>query len=441
MKLRDLADFLDQIQEGHVDSHGVFTLDWSRAQEKLAKYQAEAPGLWLLKLLQFAVAHDSAFFDVKVRFDTTTVEFTAPTEGAVEALTTLNPVGRSPLDHLQVGVQSLCTVPQSEASLAFGDREYPLRNGVLIEPGVPLKRPLAHLRVTRRWKSTGRIRLLEYFAHSRVHLDESLFLQEMGRFAPARLVYDGRLLNDPVVNKPPGLRLGVWVGTFRSRPRPAVPYATLERIVLTRAPMEQRMAVADHSLRKPEFLVTEDNVRRVNGYHAFVQEWRLEDGRVECEPDKLKAWLRSFRPHYTTFSSRIERADPEAEVWYDYNRGLPALSVRGYLSLDLGQHREGRLYLVHHGVCMKHRPLGPKFKGCLAIWSVPEVHTDLSQLQVIDDDLYASILATVRLHFYQAAATLVRVSEEPRDLLHRYQRPLDDLLLSRAKRLAEDLPA
>ncbi|MCA9792504.1 MAG: hypothetical protein KC910_11935, partial [Candidatus Eremiobacteraeota bacterium] len=410
MKLRDLADFLDQIQEGHVDSHGVFTLDWSRAQEKLAKYQAEAPGLWLLKLLQFAVAHDSMYFLVKVRFDTTVVEFKAPAEGAIEALTTLDPVDQSPLDHLQVGVQSLCTVAKSEASLAFGEREYPLRNGVLIGPGEPLKRPIDHFRITRRWKSSGRGRLLDYFGNSRVHLDESLFLQEMGRFAPTRVHFDGRLLNDPVVNKPPALRLGVWVGPFQRRPRPAIPYATLERIVLTRAPMEQRLALADHSLRSPEFLVTDHNAYRVNGYHAFVQEWQMEDGEIECRPDKLHEFLRSFRPHYTVFTSRIERADSEAELWYDYNRGLPALSARGYLSLDLGQDREGRLYLVHHGVCMKHRPLGPKFKGCLAIWSVPEVHTDLSQLQVLDDELYAATLATVQSHFSQAAATLVRMA-------------------------------
>ena len=125
----------------------------------------------------------------------------------------------------------------------------------------------------------------------------------------------------------------------------------------------------------------------------------------------LNQLLDQARAIYSTFDSKIERADGVTELWHDYNLKLPAVTVRGYLSMDLCPGNEGRLYLVKDGVAMKPRSLGPRFKGCLALWSEPRIRTDLSQLQVVDDSVYAETVAKITEH-YTSSARNVLSSEE-----------------------------
>lgn len=416
MKLNSLEAFLDDFcEEGLLDSQGTFTLDWSHALEKLGKYQSEAPGLWLLKLLQFAVSSGSKDFLVRFGLRSTRVQFTTncSCKEVIAALSSLHPSTNPSLEHLQVGIQSLCTFLYCRISIRFLDPlsgfDCPLVQGVLDpqarEQKLPKSKGGLRMEIVRTYEQPS---LLNYFKISGHQHDETLFLQEMGRFAPVALKVDGRLLNDPMVNKPPGLRLGVWFNAFEKRPRPATPYAFLERIVLTDE-AASALALADHSLRSAKYLWIGNRVRKSkSASHAFCQQWVHEATPIAPPITEI---LDQRRPPYPHFSSRIERADGQLEIWPDYNTHLPAILARGYLSLDLNKGRPGRLYLVKDGVALKHKPLGPLYPNCLAIWSANHVKTDLSQLQVVEDEAYEEVLKEVLSHFKLAAEGLLFLTD------------------------------
>lgn len=411
MNIRNIADYLDQMQEGELDSSGQFTLDWAKALEKLGRYQSEAAGFWVVKLLQAAVSSGARKLSIRQSSRTTSLSFRPhlPAREIFNALQTLDPSPVTALAHLQTGIQALNFVPNCKTRLKFYvDEElvadYPIRNARLV--GTPPEQPQAfpRLELEREWdKPSGFLFGREC---SRIYADENLFLQEVGRFAPIEIRVDNRLLNDPVANKPPGLRLGVPVGTLSSRPYPAIPYTLLERIVLTDAPDPQRMALLDHSLRKPARRVVAGKITRVNGSQAYMQQWEHQERRLEI-PD-LRQHLKENRAVFERFDSKIERADQATELWHDYNRKIPAVTVRGYLSIDLCPGPSGRLYVIKDGVALKPRGLGRRFQGCLALWCEPRVRTDLSQLQAIEDDVFAEVVGCVTHHFEECAIQILK---------------------------------
>lgn len=445
MKLNALEAFLDDYrEEGMLDSHGTFTLDWSHAMEKLGKYQSEAPGLWLVKLLQCAAGSRASDFFVRFGVRSTRVQFSSESsiEETIAALSSLHPSNNAKLEHLQIGIQSLCTIPNCRASILLMDQDslanFPVVHGVLGRPTEPPKVRKTgvpsglRIEVVRTYEQVS---LFNYFKILGRQQDETLFLKEMGRFAPLRLKVDGRLINDPVVNKPPGLRLGVWVNPLGERPRPAIPYATLERIVLS-DDNNSVMALADHSLRSAKHLWVGDHIQTsLFGSHAFCQQW-VHDSMPLARP--LTAVVNRRRPPYRHFHSKIERADGAFEIWPDYNTNLPAILAKGYLSLDLNKGRPGRIYLVKHGVALKHKPLGSLYPNCLAVWCANQVKTDLSQLQVVEDEAYEQVLNEVRSHFKMAAQGLLEQEvREQKNFLRMFQGSREEVLAT-ARRIVEE---
>lgn len=444
MKLNALEAFLDDYcEEGMLDSHGTFTLNWSHALEKLGKYQSEAPGLWLVKLLQCAVSSGASDFLVRFGVRGTRVQFTtnSSSEDAIAALSSLHPCSNATLEHLQVGIQSLCTIPNCRASIRLINQgsvvDFPIIQGVLDRPTEQRESSYTGVRSGSRIevvRTYEQISLFNYFKILGRQQDEILFLKEMGRFAPLRLQLDGRLINDPVVNKPPGLRLGVWVNPLGERPRPAIPYATLERIVLSDSD-SPAMALADHSLRSAKHLWVGAQVQSsLFGSHAFCQQWVHES--LPLAPP-LATVVNQRRPPYRHFHSKIERADGAFELWPDYNTNLPAILARGYLSLDLNKGRPGRIYLVKDGVALKHKPLGSLYPNCLAVWCANQVKTDLSQLQVVEDEAYEKVLNEVRGHFKMAAQGLLdQEVQEQKNFLRMFQGSREEVLAT-ARRIVQ----
>ena len=412
VNIRNIAEFLDTMQEGELESSGVFTLDWSKALEKLGRYQSEAAGFWVVKFLQAAVAMKAPQFIVQQTRQSTTLSFAPSIDPAalVEALQRLEPPSDPALAHLQMGVQAVSFVEDASYELRLtlnGEvRPFPIREARLVGQLPQKVRTFSRLDFVRHWsKPAG----LFQRGPAQRYTDENLFLQEVGRFAPIAIRVDNRLLNDPLANKPPGLRLGVPVPSLGKRPWPAIPHTLLERIVLCGAPVQQRMALLNHGVRRPKRLRIGPDSGRGQGSAAYHQEWVSEDHEVTAH--NLNQLLEQARAIYTTFDSKIERADGVTELWHDYNLKLPAVTVRGYLSMDLCPGNEGRLYVVKDGVAMKPRSLGPRFKGCLALWSEPRIRTDLSQLQVVDDSVYAETVAKITEH-YTSSARNVLSSEE-----------------------------
>ncbi|MBS2033371.1 hypothetical protein JST97_00170 [bacterium] len=425
MNIRNIADYLDQMHEGELDSSGHFTLDWTKALEKLGRYQSEAAGFWVVKFLQAAVASGARLLSIKQTSRATSLSFRPrlPAHEIVAALQTLEPSPLPALAHLQTGLQALSFVANCQNRLnVYIDEQpvaqYSIQQARLIGTPPDHYRSFPRLEFEREWdRPAGMIFGRE---SARVYADENLFLQEVGRFAPIEIRVDNRLLNDPVANKPPGLRLGVPVPTLATRPYPAIPFTLLERIVLTDQPDQERMALLDHSLRKPSRWFIAGRITKGNGSQAYVQEWEHQERVLEA--GQLREHMRRNRAVFERFDSKIERADQATEIWSDYNQKLPAVTVRGYLSIDLCPGNSGRLYIVKDGVALKPRSLGPRFRGCLAIWSEPRVRTDLSQLQVIEDETYAEVVRCVTYHFEDSAKQILKNENRNRGFFARLMR-------------------
>lgn len=392
MALKDIEDFLaHEVLEAQFDSSGQFSLDESRSLDKLAQYQSDRPGLWLVKLLQAAVALGASEFRVGQLLNTTTVQFRPGCEVEWEPWLKANAASQAGARHLQLALQAASTIPEIKMTMKVGGQHWQVERGAARLPFQP--EPGQLVEITRQWQFTPS--LAPHFRRARLQLEEALLLQELGRYAPLAVRLDRRLLNDPVINKPPGLRLGVFVPPLISRPKPAIPYTAVERLVVGPG-----LGLMDHSLRLPHVLQRNGFKSKPEGRSLFLQQWVGPEWLAERE---WQAQLRTQKPGFSSFDSRIERNDEVLELWPDYNRGLGAILVSGYLSLDINRHREGRLYLVKDGVLLKPKTLPDPLQQALVIWSAPQVNTDLTQLQAIEDEIYRGIYREVCQHLQEAA--------------------------------------
>ncbi|MCW5870587.1 MAG: hypothetical protein KIS61_25245 [Candidatus Eremiobacteraeota bacterium] len=398
MALQDIEEFL--AREAQFDSSGSFTLDEQRSLEKLAEFQAERPGLWLVKLLQAAVASGSSEFRVRQFVHDTRVTFEPNLALDWESWSQASASNQPGTRHLQLALQAASTMPGARLSLKVATRTWQVERGA---SRVPWGAGPGPVEVVRRWDF--QLSLVATVRRSRLLVDEALLLQELGRYAPLPIWLDGRLLNDPVINKPPGLRLGVYVPPLLPRPKPAIPYTSLERLVISSEPTRRLLGLMDHSSRIPKSLELNQKTDRTFGNHLFLQQW---SGPEWLQDENWRERLRGRTPGFRHFDSRIERNDGLFEIWSDYNRGLKAILVKGYLSLDINRGRSGRLYLVKDGLLMKPKMLNEALWGVLIIWSAPELSTDLSQLQVVEDEVYQEMWRTLREHLSAAVDSLER---------------------------------
>ena len=444
MNIRNIADYLDQMQEGQLESSGQFTLDWTKALEKLGRYQNEAAGFWVIKFLQAAVSSGAPSFTIKQTRRKSLLSFrpSLPANKIVAALQSLERSKLPALAHLQAGVQALSFVPGCKHRLhLYRDGQkvssYALSEGRL--GGEFLQAPAKHcsLEFEREWDRP--LGFFSDFGASRRYSEENLFLQEMGRFAPIEVRVDRRLINAPVANKPPGLRLGVPVPILGARPYAGMPFTLLERIVLTDATVAKRMALLNHFERKPGRRFVSGRREDSGGAQAYWQEW-VHPQRNFPDSEHLRKYLSSSGGSLPRFTSKVERADQAMVLWPDYDYQLPAVTVQGYLSIDLYPGDEGRLYIVKDGVVLKPCNLGPRFKGCLAIWSEPEVNTDISQLQVVQDEVYQDVVECITDHYEDSARQLLRNEERKVGLLSRLLSSHCNACLDWAERFLEGSP-
>jgi len=198
---------------------------------------------------------------------------------------------------------------------------------------------------------------------------------------------------------------------------------------LTDAPCHERMALADHSKREPELRVIftrgprplgaeakpglsarpQDEPHAVGGNDVFIQEWVSESGDP---PRKLD--LQRFQAPYKRFDSRNELKPGSLQLWPSYSRRAPAITVRGYLAIGVAGVADGRVYFIKDGVVLNSKPLGARFAGCLAFWSDPRLRTDLSQVRVLQDEVYSELHNNLTEQLLEAARHLLHVRDHPR---------------------------
>ena len=112
MKRPRLDKFLDrQRDDGTHQSQGQFTLSTRESLKKLAAYQLKEPGLWLVKVLQFAVGIGASHFQVKIHRDGLLIALDADPQVTAKELweAILDPTRKrnGPLHHLIVGMRAL----------------------------------------------------------------------------------------------------------------------------------------------------------------------------------------------------------------------------------------------------------------------------------------------------------------------------------------------
>lgn len=120
-----LQSFLDtQRQEGRYFDSRAFTINSVKAMQKLGRFQLEDSGLWLVKLVQAAVAGGAA--EVRITFGKRLVEvdFVAPPDWQADAILETVLSGTLPesraLSHLVTGVRACASSPNEAVTWSCG---------------------------------------------------------------------------------------------------------------------------------------------------------------------------------------------------------------------------------------------------------------------------------------------------------------------------------
>lgn len=126
--MQQLGDFLADLARGRIESTGQFTLNLSKARAKLREYRLAEPGLYLLKLIQGAVAAGCRQFHCHIEAGEVVVEFQArardlPLSRLLAALENPQELQDGPLRHLAIGLTAALVYRSAEVCLeAFTER-------------------------------------------------------------------------------------------------------------------------------------------------------------------------------------------------------------------------------------------------------------------------------------------------------------------------------
>ena len=196
----ELTDFLKQARsQGESLGTGSFSLHALKAAQKLAHYQLEQPGLWLVKLVQAAVAAKA--LDVRISLRRSGVEVRLAQPKSWQALEILDYVisGERPevdcLFHLCTGIRASVAVPGESVSWVCGGRKVKLSTSeTSVEPHPPSKDfVLTAQRVSRSRSLSAKLRtplvqLLKQTADEFAEVDKGC------RLCPIPVKLDGRWL-------------------------------------------------------------------------------------------------------------------------------------------------------------------------------------------------------------------------------------------------------
>ncbi len=197
-----MGDFLAGLARGRIESTGKFTLNLSKARAKLREYRLAEPGLYLLKLIQGAVAAGCRTFRCQIEADEVAVEFQAreselPISRLLAALENPQELKDSPLRHLAIGLTAALVYRSAElrleaftqrSSLALRLTEEALEPlAVTVSPEVSRKAVVFRLTLRRAASLMAELRLQLGERAAEHHL-----VYSRCRFARTEIVVDGK---------------------------------------------------------------------------------------------------------------------------------------------------------------------------------------------------------------------------------------------------------
>lgn len=384
----------DQIEayllDSQFDSSGSFSENTHRHRQ-LRGLAFLDRSLWVVKLLQAAVAWGAPALCLTQGRDYVRAHFSPTSE----------PSGARPWQEQSRGsgyfseaLQIVSTDPGQEVEILFKGKAYRVVDGEA-QPQDNLTPETAKdkIQVTSRFRSHAWYRLDQTYLRRQQQIHEVAMLTDLGRFSPIRVLVDGRLLNDPVPHKAPGLSFVAVIDNFT--PRPAFPYSAVEKALWSGdGDNGETMAFVNLGQRLPRLRYRRGIALQQSdrGFHGFLQ--MFEGGTQENWGDQLI----EFQKNPLAFSEF--RSELPSTRLHDQ---LTTIRLHAYLSCDLNSEREGRLYLIQDGVLLKPKILPPKLDRCLALWVAPQVSVDLSLMEVIENEVYQRLLCQIQGHFQDMA--------------------------------------
>ncbi len=225
----DNLDILEDLrQDGQVESTGHFTLDATKAREKLKRFQLQDPHHYVLQVVRSAVASGARKLDLRVDADDCWIEHDGrpPTEAGLQGLfnhllrSANTPEERS-LRALATGVNSALALEPAWIDLQAWDGRngWALRidaEGERVQPvQVPPGRPPGvwlHVRRRRSWQVLGRFLRGIVTMHP-----EARAMHDHCRWCPAEVQVNGRLLESGRLPGEPDLQREVRAEDYRAR--------------------------------------------------------------------------------------------------------------------------------------------------------------------------------------------------------------------------------
>ena len=386
-----LESYLEKLrQQGQADTLGQkFTLDLEAQARKICRYQSETPALWLLKLVQAAVASGAPEVRIQLKRNTLEGRFLPGEQGRCLKLHDENqPVW---VGHLRLALLAALSLQASAVELGWGDQ-------ILYRHGEPEEYQGQEIRL---WVRRRRRSFWPFGDAELSNIHRSLSLHCAHCPIPIRL--DSRVLNLSNLESSPG------IPTFpgrRAMNETAATYTWLaERSWFSEGkghfPLacpalrpSRILCLAGNSLVEPsEFWFPCPSCHHVletaQGLHQHSLPGIVDDrSRIVLEvqystpPDGSGARFTGIRSLDSSDFALTQFSAPFSGI----GMKLPAMACRRWLGLAALGQGPGRLFYVRDGVLLEPVSAPSAFGATTAVIADSSVATDLSQLKVIEEE-------------------------------------------------------
>lgn len=388
-----LEDYLsNQASEGTLDSEGGFTLDLSRAADKLAKFALPSHSHYLLKIIQ--VAHHLQADEVSVRIEKfrTVVRFRAPLGGSI---TDSDAIYRAFVDPLEIkdplmfdlvsGLMGTVTDENLETLWSFSEghsgrrvfinreRRFSIQDFKLSHPLEEDQHPNAYT------LSVLHPRTWKFWLAARRRAAAARVLEENCRFSGVKISIDNRELeihSSSVVND--HTKRTLWGSheeiAWEADPRSSILYEMAD-------PGEQRFCLLRPSLSA--------YVVRADYMNLWVSGTRVNN---TLKPDGISsaAWMLQFRQNDENVSMRFAP------------KRVPCRAVLGLNYHAPDEDDAFRVKVVRCGVTVletrmtEHADRFKDFQGAVLIFCDHELETDLTGLQILQNEAFLEKVESYR---------------------------------------------
>lgn len=377
--------------EGEHDSEGAFTLSLEAALRKLAEFRLPR-GAYLLKFVQAAARWGGSRIEVRLGSREASILFETPWVVDRELLeqAATSPLGSSPhpaLEHLLVGLMAARETCDEPVCWLWDDAvTAALRmdhQGLRVTYHSPLQGVFpagALIQLRRRQRSLWE-GVRGWFGTS----DEHALLSRGARFAPLPVRLDGRWLNAPTLP-------GFWADLSQ--------YALIlvERDLILGSETGHHLLAVD----QPRWRAARRVELQEQQYNLFAHQQMHCTSLLQLRVSRFRA-LRSgeLEVYLGVRDGQSYSADlPLFPFESSTLVGTRSRPVAALASLALSDRLEGpgHLTLVKDGVMLPAREVDLGCPGVMALASAEGLQADLSQLDVVEDEAYQTLLSQLRNH-------------------------------------------